>query len=156
MTDVLKQYRIPRQRIALVREATIKSDWKVFTNSGQIFEFAKQFLFSDADRELFFAMMLDSKNRLIGVNLVSQGSLADSITHPRECFKAAIVANSAAIAFAHNHPSGECAPSREDRACTERLVNAGKILGIRVLDHVICGDAEWYSFADFGMLEAEL
>jgi DNA repair protein RadC len=102
MTDGLKQYRIPRQRIALVREATVRSEWKVFGNSRQIFEFGLTHLFADADREKFFAMMFDSKNRLIGVNLVSQGSLADSITHPRECFKAAIVANSAAVAFCHN------------------------------------------------------
>jgi DNA repair protein RadC len=96
--------------------------------------------------------MLDSKNRLIGVNFVSQGSISTSIVAPMDVFKAPIIANSPAIICTHNHPSLDSAPSREDRDCTVRLVKAGAILGIRVLDHIICGGSDFYSFADAGLL----
>ena len=149
---VTKTYRIPRQRVSLVREAYIRSEWKSFHNSGELYRFGMEHLFDDADRESFFVLMLDSKNRLIGVNLVSMGSLNSSIVVARECFKPAIVASAAAVIFCHNHPSGDAAPSREDRECTQRLVEAGRILGIRVLDHVIVGEGEHFSFADAGIL----
>ena len=145
-------YRIPRQRLSLVRDGSLQSGWKRFCNSKEAYEFAREQLYSDADRELFHVLILDSKNRLIGVNLVSQGSLNTSVIHPREVFKPAIVANSAAIICLHNHPSGDPAPSREDRDSTDRLVQAGTVLGIRVLDHIICGDSDYYSFADSGCL----
>ena len=151
--DLTKRYRIPRQRISLVRDGSVLSSWRVFSNSHQIFEFAREAFFADVDRELFFTILFDSKNRMIGVNLVSQGSIASSIIHPRECFKPAVAASAAAVAFVHNHPSSDPAPSREDRDCTERLVKSGAILGIRVLDHVICGDSGYFSFADAGILE---
>jgi len=96
--------------------------------------------------------MLDSKNRLIGINMVSQGSLSASIVSSREAYKPAIISSSAAVIFVHAHPSGDPAPSREDRDCTARLVKAGEILGIRVLDHIIIGDVDFYSFADAGLL----
>jgi DNA repair protein RadC len=146
-------YRIPRQRISLVRDGSLLSSWKVFSNSRQAFEFAREQLFADVDREQFWAMMLDSKNRLIGVNMVSQGSLNSSIVTPMCVFKAAIIANCPAIICTHNHPSSDPAPSHEDRDCTARLVKAGEILGIRVLDHIICGAAGYFSFADAGCLQ---
>ena len=146
-------YRIPRQRISLVRDGSILSDWKVFSNSRQVFEFAREHLYADADKELFYILMMDSKNRLVGVSLVSQGSINTSIVFPMDVFKAPIIANSTAIICVHNHPSLDEAPSREDRDCTARLVKAGGILGIRVLDHIICGAMEYYSFADAGCLQ---
>jgi len=74
--------------------------------------------------------------------------------HPRECFKPAILSNAASIICGHNHPSGDCQPSREDRALTQRLVEAGKLLGISVLDHVIIGgEGRYFSFADEGLLD---
>lgn len=145
-------YRIPRQRLSLVREGSFQSSWKRFCNSRDAFEFGREQLYADADRELFHVLMLDSKNRLTGVNLVSQGSLSTSVIHPREVFKPAIVANSAAIICMHNHPSGDPAPSREDRDSTTRLVQAGTVLGIRILDHIICGEIDYYSFADAGLI----
>ena len=96
--------------------------------------------------------MLDNKNQLIGVNLVSQGSLSTSVVCPREVYKAAILANSACVILLHNHPSGCPEPSTEDRDCTKRLCEAGKILNIRVLDHVVVGQDEFFSFADRGLL----
>lgn len=153
MTDAAsKQYRIPRQRISLVRDGSVLSSWKVFGNSRQIFEFARKALYSDVDREQFHIILFDSKNRMIGVNLVSQGSLSSCIVSPDCCFKPALLANATAVAFTHPHLSGDPSPSREDRECTARLVQAGRILGIRVLDHVICGCPEYFSFADAGIL----
>jgi DNA repair protein RadC len=114
-------YRIPRQCISLVRDGSHISSWKVFSNSRQVFEFAREHLYSDADRELFYIVMLDSKNRLVGVNMMSQGSTNSSIVFPFDVFKAPIIANSPAIICLHNHPSLDPAPSREDRDCTVRL-----------------------------------
>ena len=149
-------YRIPRQRISLVRDGSLLSNWKVFSSSRQVFEFAREHFYADADKELFYILMLDSKNRLVGVSLVSQGSINTSIVFPFDVFKAPIIANSPAIICLHNHPSLDPAPSREDRDCTVRLVKAGAILGIRVLDHIICGGTDFYSFADAGMLADSL
>ena len=146
-------YRIPRQRLSLVRDGSLRSTWKQFANSRDAFEFARDQLYADADREQFYLLMLDGKNRLIGVNLVSQGSLSTSVVCAREAFKPAIVSNSAAVIFLHNHVSEDPSPSREDRECTARLHQAGILLGIRVLDHIVCGDAEYFSFADAGCLQ---
>ena len=98
-------------------------------------------------------LMLNQKNRVIGIHTVSMGSLTASVVHPREVFKVAILANCASILLAHNHPSGDCQPSKEDRAITTRLVEAGRLLGISVLDHVIIGgEGRYFSFADENLL----
>ena len=105
------------------------------------------------DREHFVVFFVDQKNRVIGVHTVSIGSLTASVVHPREVFKAAILANAAAIVCGHNHPSGDVQPSREDRATTKRLVDAGKLLGIEVLEHIIIGnEGVYFSFADENIL----
>jgi DNA repair protein RadC len=109
---------------------------------------------ADVDREHFVVIMLDQKNKVIGINTVSIGSLTASIVHPREVWKAPILSNAAAIILAHNHPSGQPQPSQEDRVLTVRLVAAGKLLGISVVDHVIIGDgtSSYFSFADENLL----
>ena len=104
------------------------------------------------DREEFRVLLLNAKHRVMGVHTVSIGSLTVSIVHPREVYKAAILANAAAIIGIHNHPSGNPDPSPEDHALTKRLSEAGKILGITLLDHVIIGQNTHYSFADQGQL----
>ncbi len=108
--------------------------------------------FAAADREEFLAVMLDGKNRALGFHVVSIGTLTASLVHPREVFKAAILANAAAMILVHNHPSGDPTPSAEDRAITERLREAGDLLGIRLLDHVVIGDARYMSIAEEGSL----
>ena len=107
-------------------------------------------LFHGLDREQFLVACLDAKHGIIGVNVVSIGSLSFSIVHPREVFKPAILLNSAAIICAHNHPSGEPEPSSEDRVLTARLRQAGDLIGITVLDHIVLGDDRTFSFADQG------
>jgi len=86
--------------------------------------------------------MLDTKHQIIGISTVSIGILDSSLAQSSDVFKLAILATSTGIILAHNHPSGDLTPSQEDRRVTDRMVEAGKILGIEVLDHVIIGEAE--------------
>lgn len=92
---------------------------------------------ADEDREVFLVMMLNTKNHVIGLHRAHVGSLNASIVHPRDVMKAAILNNAASIIVSHQHPSGDPTASREDLEVTKRLAEAGKILGIEVLDHVI-------------------
>jgi DNA repair protein RadC len=95
--------------------------------------------------------MVDAQHIPVGISIVSIGSLTASIAHPREAFKAAILANAAAVIIAHNHPSNPVEPSREDVELTRRLHEAGELLGIRVLDSLVLGESEsLYSFVDAG------
>ena len=102
-------------------------------------------------KEFFVTLHLDGKNRIICADIVSQGSLNQSIVHPRETFKTALLSSAAAIILLHNHPTGDPTPSGEDREVTRRLQEAGTLLGIKVLDHIIIG-TEYYSFAERGLL----
>lgn len=104
-------------------------------------------------REQFQVVLLDRKNRMMREIMVSQGSLTASVVHPREVFNPAIRDSAAAVIFVHNHPSGDPQPSQEDRALTTRLAEAGRLLGIQVLDHIIVGRDTYLSFADEGFLD---
>ena len=101
-------------------------------------------------RESFHVLLLDGRHRLISVEPVSVGTLTASLVHPREVFREAIRAAAAAIVLVHNHPSGDPSPSAEDRSVTERLRAAGVLLGIRVLDHVIVVDDDYFSCRESG------
>ena len=105
-------------------------------------------------QEVFVVLLLDSRHRLIGEVEVSRGSLNQSLVHPREVFAPALRESAAAILVLHNHPSGDPQPSREDHEVTRRLVRAGEILGIRVVDHLVLGGGEFTSFARTGQLPA--
>ena len=105
-----------------------------------------------ADREKCLALMLDSRNRVIGIDEVSVGSLNSSLIHPREVYKSAILANAATIILVHNHPSTDVEPSEDDLGITKRIGEAGKILGIELADHVIVGEAGFTSFKDRKLL----
>ena len=106
----------------------------------------------DAVKENFVALLLDTKNQLLRCADVSVGSLDSSIVHPREVFKDAIAASAASVIVAHNHPSGDPAPSPEDRQVTARLVESGRLLGIEVVDHLIIGDGRWVSLRELGLM----
>jgi DNA repair protein RadC len=124
-----------------------------FSSSRELFErYRARFL--SINREYFFSLHLNSKNRLIREVLVSIGSLTASIVHPREVLAQAVRDSAAALIFLHNHPSGDPSPSNEDAECTQRLVHAGHILGIRVLDHIVFGHEGYFSFSDAGRLNA--
>lgn len=102
--------------------------------------------------EKFLVMLLDTKNKIINTEQISEGSLNGSVVHPREVYAPAIVAHSACILVAHNHPSGDPRPSYEDRKITEILDKTGDILGIPLMDHVVIGDGCYYSFKEHGDL----
>ncbi len=105
-------------------------------------------LIGDRNREEFHELLLDTRHRVLGHRVVSVGSLQSSIVHPREVFRPAVRAAAAAVVVAHNHPSGDPSPSPEDRAVTARLTAAGELMGIALLDHIVLGEQEFYSFAE--------
>ncbi len=105
-----------------------------------------------AAREQFVAVMLNSKNRVIATEVISEGTLTSSVVHAREVFTPALLHHAAAVIVAHNHPSGDPQPSREDREVTAMLAQSGKVLGIPLLDHLIIGDGAYYSFQEYGAL----
>lgn len=108
--------------------------------------------FEGLKKECFWNVLLDGKNRIVRMVRISEGSLTSSLVHPREVFRSAIQEAAAGILFVHNHPSGDPTPSPEDIQITRRLVETGKIVGIRALDHVIIGAHKYFSFADQGIL----
>lgn len=107
---------------------------------------------ADFDREVFVTLMLNTKNRAIGLHFVSMGTLDATLVYPREVFKAAILNNASHIVCAHNHPSGDPTPSQEDLMLTQRIVEAGKILSIDVLDHLIIGYNRFVSLREQGLI----
>lgn len=104
------------------------------------------------DREHFIVLHLNGKKNLLAKETISIGSLSSAVIHPREVFKGAVLNGSAAVILVHNHPAGDPNPSQEDIGVTERLSLAAEILGINILDHVIIGDAGYYSFFEGGKL----
>jgi DNA repair protein RadC len=103
--------------------------------------------------EQFGIVMLDTKHRLIRIKVVSVGSLDSTVVHPREVFREAASASASAIILFHNHPSGDPTPSAEDFVLTTRMVNAGDIMGIEVLDHLILADQRYYSLVESGRMQ---
>ncbi|MBN2251341.1 MAG: JAB domain-containing protein [Candidatus Altiarchaeota archaeon] len=107
------------------------------SNSSDVFgNFRK---LHEADKEKFYSVLLDTKNKVIGMDMVSQGSLGSFLVAPREIYKAALLASAASVIFIHSHPSGEPEPSSADIELTRQLKQVGQLIGIQVLDHVIIG-----------------
>jgi DNA repair protein RadC len=122
-----------------------------FTSPEQVYQHY-HYTFRDRRKEYFMTLLLDSKNRILKEVRISEGSLNQSIVHPREVFNPAVRESAAAIILVHNHPSGDPTPSREDREITRRLKEAGELMGVAVLDHIIIGDGSFISFSAQGML----
>ncbi|NIV04026.1 DNA repair protein RadC [Candidatus Saccharibacteria bacterium] len=109
-------------------------------------------LMSHLKKELFTILILNSANVLLRDVQISEGTLNSSLVHPREVFRSAILESAASIVLLHNHPSGEVEPSREDKNITQRLVEAGKMLDMPVLDHIIIGHKNYFSFRQAGLI----
>jgi DNA repair protein RadC len=109
-------------------------------------------MLQDEPAEVFAILCVTTKHRVIAYHEVSRGTLDSTLVHPREIFKAVLLANAAAIVAAHNHPSGDPTPSPDDLELTHRLAAAGDVLGIPMLDHIIIGDGCYYSFKEAGRL----
>jgi DNA repair protein RadC len=132
--DEVTVYLSPRQR---------------YTSPEQIFETFK--FLQNETKEYFLAIHLDGKNRAVAIDQVSIGSLNQSIVHPREVFKSCLLSSAASIILVHNHPTGSTDPSREDIEITKRLKEAGELIGIKILDHIIIGES-YLSFTGQGLL----
>lgn len=137
--------------LRLVRERSVPYASREIAKSVNVFNLFRELL-EDLDREAFWAVYLNIKNQINSLSMISQGTLNCTMVHPREVFKAAVLANAAGVITVHNHPSGDPSPSPEDRAITENLKGAGEMLGIKLLDHIIIGHEKFYSFRDSGDL----
>ena len=147
-------YIVPAYKVMLVRDSgeSVKATGakRGVKSPEDMADIFKSYL-DGADREYFVVGMLDRKGNVLGLNTVSVGSVSSNVVHPRETFKPAIIIGASSIIVAHNHPSGDTAPSKEDIKVTRRLAEAGAILSIEVLDHVIIGD-NYYSFKEHGLI----
>ena len=121
-----------------------------FTSPQQVFEMFRDLILET--KEHFLSLHLDGKNRIICLDRVSVGSLNQSVVHVREVLKSALISSAAAILLIHNHPSGDPNPSNEDLVITRRLKEAGELIGIPVLDHIIIGEGQYVSFVERGLL----
>lgn len=136
------------------RLAREREERALIGSSGDIFRLYHH-RFLNKKVEEFHLICMDTKHRIIRESMISQGSLASSIVHPREAFKDAIRNSAASVIFVHNHPSGDPTPSRQDEEVTVRLQDAAKILGITMLDHIIVGQGKYYSFQAEQVMEGE-
>jgi DNA repair protein RadC len=142
-----QNYKGIRCRVCLVSENTGDEIIKI-NNESAVYELVKDEL-ATSDREILLSVMLTVKNDLIGVETVSIGSIVSANIAPRDVFKSAILANAVAIIVCHNHPSGSLIPSDSDIALTKQIVEAGELLGIKVLDHLIVSNQGYKSMRDY-------
>lgn len=133
---------MPRYTLQLVRSGTVSYHKTIVRSADQAKRVVSEVcsgLLADCPNEKFGIVALDTQLRPISVFIITEGILDASLVHPREVFQRAFLSNASAIILFHNHPSGDCTPSREDRSLTERLQKCGDLLGIRVLDHIVFG-----------------
>lgn len=136
----------------LVRESYVSYDQKALKNASIAYEFLCSIGLQDKASEEFYSLYLNTKNQIIGMEMISRGTLNASLIHPREVFKGALLANANCIMLSHNHPSGNPEPSNADKQVTSILAKAGKLLDVQVLDHIIVGDKTYFSFRESSLL----
>ena len=146
--------RVPAKRVnivsvRMVKECSMLYKNRVIRSPEDGYRLLQQFL-GEVDREHFIVVCLDTKNQPTAINVCHIGSLNASLVHPREVMKPAILSNAASIIVGHNHPSGSAEPSQEDIQVTRKLVEAGKIIGIDVIDHIVMGEDEFVSLKEKG------
>ena len=123
----------------------------VIRQPTDIFEYFRDEM-SLLPKEVFRVVVLDTKNRIVKEKIISEGTLNASIVHPRDVFRFAVVHSAAAVILLHNHPSGDPTPSRDDIQITKRLIEAGRLMDISVLDHIVIGDGNFISMKEMGVL----
>ena len=149
MSNIAKRINIVS--IKLVKESSILYQTRKISSPYDAYEMIKEQL-EDLDREQFIIACLNTKNEPTNISVVSVGSLNRAIVHPREVYKTAILSNAAAVMAFHNHPSGDTTPSEQDIQLTYRLVEAGELLGIKFLDHLVIGDGSFISLKEQGYM----
>lgn len=152
MNDKPKSKRVDIVSIKLVKESSTLYRNRKVSSPIDAYELLVPFLF-ELDREATVVLTLDTKNQPTSISICSLGSINASLVHPREVFKTAVLKNANGIIIAHNHPSGDPAPSNEDLAITKRLVATGEIIGIKLVDHIIVGDGTFISLKEQGHID---
>ncbi len=137
--------------IKMVKESSILYKNRQILSPKDSVNLLKDFI-NDSDREMLIVCCLDTKNQPTCISIVSIGTINSSLVHPREVFKTAILSNSASIIMAHNHPTGDTCPSKEDIGITSKIKEVGKILGIELLDHLIIGYENYRSLKEDGYI----
>lgn len=135
-----------------VKERSLMYEYKKITGVEDAYNLLRDFIGINADREYCVIACLDTKHNVTALHTVSVGTLDSAVVHPREVFKVAILSNSAGIICAHNHPSGDPSPSKNDIEVTKRLNACGKILGISLVDSLIIGDNTYISLKEKGVI----
>lgn len=152
---VMSRKRIDIVKVQLVKESSLlyeSGTGKRQVNSPtEVVSTVSDFI-GNSDRECFVVLCLNTKNEPTNLSVVAIGALNKAIIHPREVFKTAILSNAASIICAHNHPSGDSTPSQADIDLTHRLYEAGELIGIKILDHLVIGDGEFTSLKEKGYL----
>lgn len=143
----LDDYKLDVVRVKLIKDRTIISDTPITTPQDAVDFIGREL--AGWDREAIMIFNLDTKNKVINLNLASVGTINVSITSMREILKSSILSNSNSIIMMHNHPSGDPTPSQEDIELTEKLVAVGELVGIGVLDHIIVGEGGTYNYFSF-------
>lgn len=142
---------IPRYTLQLIRDSSQQADRRQVSAPSTAVDILRTYV-GDPDREHLVCLLLDTKNRPVGLHTVAIGSQNASIVRAADVFKAAIVANAMSMILCHNHPSGDPQPSADDIAVTRKLAEAGKLLDITVLDHIILGEApSFFSMKEQGV-----
>jgi DNA repair protein RadC len=145
----MKQTKVGHYRCSLVRETGY--DYDPVKGPSEVARIIRAAIPADDPREHVVIVALNTRNRPILVSTISIGSVNGSLVHPREAFRPAILVGATSIVFGHNHPSGDVVPSREDRDVTIRLLKAGQIIGIDLVDAIVVGDSDaYYSFKERG------
>ena len=142
-----EQNYVPLIRLKMIKIRELPSIWEKLNRPDKVAEFAMQLL-EGSDREHLLVISINAKCQPLAFEIVSIGSVDSAFVVPREIFKHAIICNAVGILLVHNHPSGDCEPSTEDKNVTQRIRNAGELLGIQVYDHVIIGSGNYYSFQE--------
>jgi len=144
-------------RVCLVKDATVSFGQSCISNSHQAHALIQNLILTrgQPDREQFVVALLNAKNKIIGLNIVSVGVLSSAPIHPREVLKPAILANSSAMILCHNHPSNDLSPSTDDLEVTRKIIKAADIVGIQVHEHLIINleNERFFSFADEGIIK---
>jgi DNA repair protein RadC len=140
-------------RCKVVRERQVSYYEQAVDSPDSAVELLRALGLEDAAEEYFYVICLGTRSNITGIHEVSHGELSSTMVHPREVFKRALANNAYGIIVAHNHPSGDPTPSDEDIVTTKRLVDAGELLGIKVLDHIIIGDGTYESLKVCGYIK---
>ena len=146
-----REYRGFAVETLLIRENSEQYNPIFLQNAKNVYHMFKKL--ENLDRERFYTVVIDGTNKVIAVNLTFQGTLNQTLVHPREIFKITLLCSGAAIVLVHNHPSGKCDPSKEDFVITQQLVEVSKVLGIEIMDHVIIGYENYFSFTEKKILK---